>query len=184
MRLFFVVMRLSCRIEVQGMALDSRSHIHAFWHQDLPLYFIAHSKNPKHKIIWMQHPKWYMNPIHFLLWWSNIEIAYGSSGNSGQKALDKIISCLKNGYSSALNPDGPKGPPKQVKKGIVIMSLESGAPIQVVNFKCNCFINLPSWDEKVIPLPFSKITIIYTPPLKPIDHDFITLKKALENQLK
>ena len=183
MRLYFVGMRLSCRIEVQGVACKHLSYIHAFWHQNLPLYFITHSKRPKHKVIWMQHPKWYMKPIHFLLWWSGIEIAYGSSGNSGQKALDQIISCLKNGYSSALNPDGPKGPPKQVKKGIIQMSLESGAPIQVISFKCSHYFKLSSWDEKIIPMPFSKIIVEYAQPLSSQDYDFITLKNDLEYQL-
>ena len=184
MRLFFVGMRLSCRIQVQGEPLKHLSYIHAFWHQNLPLYFITHSKKPRNKVIWMQHPKWYMKPIHFLLWWSGIGVVYGSSGNSGQKALDKVIAYLKKGYSSSLNPDGPKGPPKQVKKGIVIMGLGSGSPIQAVNFKCSHFYKLPSWDKKIIPLPFSRITIKYSPAIDTSNHDFSTLKKALEDQMQ
>ena len=131
----------------------------------------------------MQHPKWYMKTIHFLLWWFRIKIAYGSSGNNGKQALNKVIEYLKHGYSTSLNPDGPKGPPKQIKKGIINMSLMSGAPIQAVNFKCNYSFKIPSWDKKIFPLPFSKIIVEYPRQLKSQNCDFETLKKELKEQL-
>ena len=113
-----------------------------------------------------------------------MEVVYGSSGNSGQKALEKVVAKLKEGYATSLNPDGPKGPPKMVKKGIVIMSLESGAPIQPIHFSCSHFVHFPSWDKKIIPLPLSKITVEYGNPLYPEGHDYSSLKRALEAQMK
>jgi hypothetical protein len=184
MRIVFQIIHLTCRIKIIGVPTDNLPHIHAFWHQNLPLYFISYTKRPKHKVVWMQHPKWYMKPIHFLNWWYGIEVVYGSSGNSGRKALEKIVYNLKDGYSTSLNPDGPKGPPKLVKNGIVLMSMESGAPIQPIKFRCSHFVKLPSWDEKIIPLPFSRINVEYGYALHPRDHDFSTLKLALEDQMK
>ncbi len=181
-RLYFIALRYTCRINIKGHILPE-AHIHAFWHQNLPLYFVCHSKRSVLPKIWMQHPKWYMKSIHFLLWWSGIKIAYGSSGNNGQKALNQIVEHLNNGYSTAINPDGPKGPPQQLKNGIIQMSQKSGRPIQVVKFKSSCHIKLKSWDKKILPFPFSKIDIFYSEAFYPNKESFESQKTNVTKAL-
>jgi len=50
---------------------------------------------------WLNHPAWYMKPIHVLLHLTGVEhICLGSSGNNGMAALENVIGYLKQGYST------------------------------------------------------------------------------------
>ena len=65
------------------------------------------------------------------------------------------------GVSTAMFPDGPYGPPKEVKKGVLYMSMFSGVPIIPVTFdftKAKTF-RINSWDRKIFLLPHSTVTI-------------------------
>ncbi len=60
-----------------------------------------------------------------------------------------------------LSPDGPEGPPRQPKNGIIYLSARSGVPIVPVRIRCSRSLKLRGWDEKIIPLPFGKISVRY-----------------------
>ena len=93
------------------------------------------------------------------------ELAYGSSGNKGKAALERVNQQLRNGYSTMINPDGPAGPPKKLKPGVLIMAKETGVPIIPVTMKSSPVWVLSTWDKKKQPLPFSKITVKYHQPI-------------------
>ena len=75
--------------------------VYCIWHQDLVLYFSVFNKVKKQ--VWMNHPSWYMKPVHVLLKLTGVEhICLGSSGNSGKLALQNVIFFLKQGYSTTV----------------------------------------------------------------------------------
>jgi lysophospholipid acyltransferase (LPLAT)-like uncharacterized protein len=155
--------RSSQRVEYAGNEnlASSPNHIYAFWHQDLPIHFAVNTRI-KEPQIWLQHPMLFMKPIHMTAKWMGVkELAYGSSGNSGKEALERVMHQLKNGYSTMINPDGPAGPPKKLKPGVMMMALETGVPIIPVTMTASpCWV-LNTWDRKKFPLPFSRICITY-----------------------
>jgi hypothetical protein len=56
----------------------------------------------------MQHPFWFMKPVHLFLRFIGIErIILGSTGHHGQEAADELVTCLRKGCSTVLLPDGP-----------------------------------------------------------------------------
>lgn len=126
-----------------------------------------------------------MKPIHLLLFFiGNKKLALGSSGNSGKEALQIVVEHLKMGYNTAINPDGPAGPLKELKQGVLDMSAESG--VEVVPFKIVTPISWTlkfTWDEKRIPMPFSKIIVEYGNPVKVTKENYSEAREQLISQM-
>ena len=152
-----------CRIQFSGKEIlkDHPSHILCLWHEDLPPFFIAHLKL-KSPHIWLSYPVWYMKPIHIIKKWMGVrELAFGASGLDGKKALKKVLGRLSEGWCTCVTPDGPKGPTKIMKEGVMQMSLKTGRPVIPVHFVLEKEWRAPTWDKKRYPIPFSKITVVY-----------------------
>ena len=160
------IFRLVCRIEYVGKEHVERnpSHIFCIWHENLPLYFITHARF-QYPNIWIAFPLWYMKPIHLMEKMIGIkELAFGASGHGGRAALEKISHRLRQGWSTFLTPDGPKGPLRQTKNGVLLMSMNTGTPIIPISFQLEKKWRIPSWDRKRYPWPFSKIVVVYAEP--------------------
>jgi lysophospholipid acyltransferase (LPLAT)-like uncharacterized protein len=56
-------------------------------------------------------------------------------------------------------------------------------PILPVRFSISRYVVLPSWDKKQVPLPFSKITVEYSKPIKVKDEEFDEISSLLASQL-
>lgn len=171
--LMTILFRLTQRVEYIGKENlgSSPNHIYAFWHENLPIHFAVNLRirNPQ---IWLQHPMLFMKPVHMMVKWMGVkELAYGSSGNKGKVALERVLHQLRNGYSTMINPDGPAGPPKQLKPGVLIMAKETGVPIIPITMSASPKWVIGTWDSKKMPLPFSHIRIEYHRPIY-IENDF------------
>lgn len=167
MYLTFWIFRSTQRVDYIGKENleSSPNHIYAFWHENLPIHFLA-NLNIKEPQIWLQHPMLFMKPIHVCVKMMGVkELAYGSSGNKGKAALERVNNQLRNGYSTMINPDGPAGPIKKLKPGVLIMAKETGVPIIPVTMDSSPKWVLNTWDKKKQPLPFSKITIQFHKPI-------------------
>lgn len=180
-----IIYRLTLRLERKGVHnLDAHpNHIYVFWHENLPLYFHTHLRI-KEPQIWMQHPALFMTPVHAMIRLMGVRhLAFGSTGNDGRRALTEIIGRLKRGYSTVITPDGPRGPVKQMKPGAYIMAMESGVPIVPMTFAVNRKVRMPTWDGKLWPLPFARITITFHPPMFVLDDEGRDLTAAIEKVL-
>ena len=160
------VLRSLCSIEYAGKENIERTpnHILCLWHENLPLFFMAHAYFHKPNI-WLTFPLWFMKPVHLMK--KNIgvqELAYGASGHDGKTALKQVLTRLKEGWSTFVSPDGPKGPIKVAKDGVLIMSLKTGVPIIPMRFQVEKEWRLSTWDKKRYPVFFSKLTVIYGQP--------------------
>ena len=78
----------------------------------------------------------------------------------GVSAFIKMIKAIENGESIAITPDGPKGPKEIVKDGIIKLAQTTGAPIVPLFWKVKNHKLLNSWDNFIIPFPFSKGVLI------------------------
>ena len=165
---WLAVHSISCRITFLNKAVlqDGKPYIYAFWHEDLPVYFMCHLRY-REPYIWLNHPAWFMKPIHVCLQLMGAKLALGSSGNSGREALQKVVEGLKKEQNTVITPDGPYGPAKVLKKGVLEMSLQSGVEIVGIRF------HLPrpyrysfGWDRKRSPKLFSSVNIEYSQPMQ------------------
>jgi len=155
---------------------NTPNYIFALWHENVSLYFFSHPKFNRPNI-WLSYPFWFMKPVHLMKKRIGIqEIAYGASGHDGKKAMGQVISRLKEGWSTFLNPDGPQGPLNQMKDGVLIMSLKTGTPIIPIGFEVEGNWRLPTWDNKRYPPFFSTLKVVYGSPIYVTEENFNKVK--------
>ena len=180
------IFRNLCRIEYIGNEhIESvPNHIFSLWHENLPLYFIAHPRFKKPNI-WLTFPLWYMHPVHLMKKRIGIkELAYGASGHDGQKALALVLKRLGEGWSTFLAPDGPKGPLKELKNGVLVMSLKTGTPIIPMSFEVQKNWRIPSWDKKRYPPFFCTLKVIYGAPIIVTKENFDAMKILVASEME
>src|SRR5262249_21011475 len=124
---YYSLQRLTITVRIDGLDHISRdtSYIFCLWHDATPLALQwcvprlppALAGRPHAS---MQHPLWYMKSIHVLLRLIGIRrIVLGSTGHDGRRAAEELVNLLKAGYSTVLLPDGPAGPPRVLKRGVL-----------------------------------------------------------------
>jgi len=89
----------------------------------------------------------------------------GSSTRGGSKALFEMSQVGTKGFDAAITPDGPKGPKHEVQPGTVIIASRATLPVVPVSACARPCWKLKSWDEFLIPKPFSKVIVRVAKPL-------------------
>ncbi len=118
-----------------------------------------------------------------------IKTIRGSRGRKGAEATLKLIEKLEQGENIAITVDGPKGPNRVVKKGIINIAKLSQVPIVPVAWfsKSFCFRKFNSWDGFYFPCGGVKSIALYGEPIYvPQDCDDEGLevyRKKLEDEL-
>jgi lysophospholipid acyltransferase (LPLAT)-like uncharacterized protein len=173
--------RLTCKIKFTGAPLPANGSPVAYciWHKDLALYFAVFNK--VNNQAWLNHPAWYMKPIHVLLHLTGVEhICLGSSGNNGMAALENVIGYLKQGYSTLVACDGPAGPAYQIKPGVLWMSRDAQIPVVPLRFNCKRGMRLGGWDKKFVPFLFSEIIVEVGPNIQVTENNLEVCSDAIE----
>lgn len=161
------LLKLTVRVEHVGRLPDFEigPHIACAWHEALLPYFVAAMPYPRAHV-WMNHPLWYMRGIHVFLGWMGVrKLVLGSSGHGGRAALAALVPELEKGLPTFMNPDGPHGPARQVRDGVLLLSESTGAPVVALRIECSRALRLPTWERKLVPLPWSRVTVTYGQPL-------------------
>jgi lysophospholipid acyltransferase (LPLAT)-like uncharacterized protein len=164
---------ITCKVTVHGKQniIPGQNYIFCFWHQDLPGFFAGTFDFSSYRIL--NHPVWYMKPVHVLLNLMGLKkIYYGSSGNAGKAAAIELTQALKNGSSTFITPDGPAGPLHEFKKGALYLSMNSGIPIVPVRFEYASTRYLSGWDRKRFPRLFSRFDIYFGEPISVTQANF------------
>src|SRR3954453_3081174 len=90
----------------------------------------------------------------------------GSSTRGGARALLGAVRELQAGRSVAFTPDGPRGPRREMKPGVVAAAQRAGAPIIPVHAEASRAWRLHSWDRFMIPKPAARVTVRYGRPFE------------------
>jgi lysophospholipid acyltransferase (LPLAT)-like uncharacterized protein len=91
----------------------------------------------------------------------------GSSTHTGARALrDYYETIVKKEVSPSITPDGPRGPVHEFKPGAVMLAQMTGKPILPVSVAATRSITLKTWDRFELPLPFSRVAIVYGEPVR------------------
>lgn len=90
----------------------------------------------------------------------------GSSNRGGVKALLEMIRTMrKRQLNAAIVADGSQGPARKVQAGCILMASKSGKPVFPLAWACNRFVRFNSWDQTLVPLPFSTLIVRHGEPL-------------------
>ena len=87
----------------------------------------------------------------------------GSSKEKGSEAYKSMLRLIKNSNRSLLfiTPDGPSGPPKVPKKGIIRLAQNTNAGIIPIRVNYTRSWGFKNWDTFYLAKPFGAISIEY-----------------------
>jgi hypothetical protein len=115
----------------------------------------------------------------------------GSSSKGGGKALNAMMDFLNESPEKRLcgTPvDGPKGPARVMKKGMLALAKETGAVFIPMTCCGNRVFTLrKAWDKTILPKPFSRVIVDFAEPVfipKDVtDAEFEKIRQNLETTL-
>ncbi|MBR6126237.1 lysophospholipid acyltransferase family protein [bacterium] len=112
----------------------------------------------------------------------------GSKGKKGAvEATMQMISALKSGENGAMMVDGPHGPARVVKDGVVKIAKMAGVPIVPIYWYSEnfTFAKFPSWDSLRMPIFDTNLINLYGDPIYvPEDCDEEEIRLKLQASLE
>lgn len=106
-------------------------YVVAFWHEHLVMMLHARYRRPIRVMVSRSRDGEYVAGAfsHY-----DVDVSRGSTTRGGTAALRDLIRAAKSGSNIVFTPDGPKGPRRVAKEGIVLAAQASGLPILPVAF--------------------------------------------------
>ncbi|MFT4046529.1 MAG: lysophospholipid acyltransferase family protein [Solimonas sp.] len=149
------------------LALAGGPYILAIWHQNLFAGILAQTGTPH--VVMVSRSR-HANPLSYSLHRLGHCVVRGSSrrgarDKGGSEAREDMILELASGTPGAITVDGPKGPAREVKRGIVDMALRTGLPIVPYAVIADRYWSFPTWDRLRLPKPFAAIHVHYGEPI-------------------
>jgi len=95
----------------------------------------------------------------------NNKVVRASSSRGAAAGTLEMLEFMNKGWHGAMAADGPKGPKYQVKSGGLYLAKKADCILVPLLMDCKRFWRTRSWDNFVIPKPFSKITMIFGEPI-------------------
>ena len=88
----------------------------------------------------------------------------GSSTRGGVRGLKGLVRAARRGLDLAITPDGPRGPNRELKLGALAAARMTGLPLVPVGVGVTSAWRIGSWDELLVPKPFSTVRVAYGRP--------------------
>jgi lysophospholipid acyltransferase (LPLAT)-like uncharacterized protein len=159
-----------------GMKAKNRRFIYAFWHQR-QVYFTWAHRGVGAAVLVSRSKDGEMIAETMRL--SDIGAVRGSSSRGGAAAVRQLMEVLQSGLDIGITPDGPKGPAREVKDGVIFLAQKLGAPIvPVTNALSRKLEFKKAWDRFQVPLPFGRAVVAYGEPIEVGAGDDVAAKAA------
>jgi lysophospholipid acyltransferase (LPLAT)-like uncharacterized protein len=117
-------------VHVENIA-NVPQYIIAFWHSHLLMMLHSRYKRPISVLISQSRDG---EIIARVFDYYGVDSSRGSSTRGGGAALRDLIRSARDGMNIVFTPDGPKGPPRIVKEGLVVAAQATGLPIIPIAF--------------------------------------------------
>lgn len=164
---FLRLLKKAVRIEVSGQPENSYRCVYAFWHRNLLILTLQRMNSGAAVLVSSsQDGELIAGPLG--------ELGYfpvrGSTTRGGAQALKELVR-LGRERCVAITPDGPKGPVGSIQPGIFQVAFLAGIPIVPIAAGCDREWVFNTWDRFRLPKPFSRIRVLYGPPIWVRDKD-------------
>ncbi len=160
---------MTSRITIHGeehrreLRRNGRRFIYAFWHQRAPFFAYTHSHENASILVSQSKDG---EIIAQLLRLSGVGATRGSASRGGQAATRAMIETIEAGQDLGFTVDGPKGPARKSKPGILHLAQKLDLPILPLTCAFSRKIEFKkAWDRFHLPLPFSRISVRYGAPI-------------------
>jgi lysophospholipid acyltransferase (LPLAT)-like uncharacterized protein len=109
----------------------------------------------------------------------------GSSSRGGRAAFKEMISMAQSDFDIVLTPDGPRGPRHELKDGVLQLARLSGRPVIPMAFACSHGYRFGSWDQCLLPYPFSRGVFSFGKPLYfNKDEGLVSFREQLQDAMQ
>ena len=185
---FFFNLVLLLIIKTSKIKINGENEIKEIIDQNLPMLMCVWHGRLLFPCIWSKmrnHNPWIVASNHrdaqvvvniFKKW--GFKIIRGSTGKGGQSVSNAMTNIFKEHSMKwiGVTNDGPKGPPFIAKKGSIQIAIKEGAHIVSITGAADKFWKFNTWDNFILPKPFSNIFIQISKPLQFKDEDNIIEK--------
>jgi hypothetical protein len=140
-----------------------RPHVFLLWHEALLPLLWQHRNQGIAIVVSEARDGQYLSDLAATLGYGAVR---GSSTRGGARALLGAVRELRAGGSVAFTPDGPRGPRRQLKPGVVAAAQRGGGVIVPIHAEADRAWRLHSWDRFMIPKPLARVRITYGRPFE------------------
>jgi hypothetical protein len=144
---------------VKKLINEKKNFVVGFWHGSMVIGWYLHRKMNCSALVSKSKDGNVL--AHVLNKW-NYKVIRGSSHIGGSDAMSILSELITQNYSLAITPDGPTGPIYKMKAGAVVAAKKNNVPLILAGIGCKRKIVFKSWDKFELPLPFSKVKVIYS----------------------
>jgi lysophospholipid acyltransferase (LPLAT)-like uncharacterized protein len=165
MRLLAMSWRMRTVNEERWRPLYQAGRAHAFllWHEVLLPLLWQHRRQGIAIVVSEAREGQYLADFAVSLGYRTVR---GSSTRGAARALLGAVRELQAGRAVAFTPDGPRGPRRELKPGVVAAAQRGAGVIVPIHAEADRAWRLRSWDRFVIPKPAARVTIRYGRPFE------------------
>jgi lysophospholipid acyltransferase (LPLAT)-like uncharacterized protein len=140
-----------------------RPHVFLLWHEALLPLLWHHRRQGIAIVVSENRDGQYLADFALKLGYRAVR---GSSSRGAARALLGAVRELRAGRSVAFTPDGPRGPRRALKPGVVAAAQRGGGVIVPIHARADRAWRLDSWDRFLIPKPAARVTVVYGRPFE------------------
>jgi lysophospholipid acyltransferase (LPLAT)-like uncharacterized protein len=137
--------------------------IFCFWHGRMILNPFKNPRGRAMRVLISHHRDGAL--IVAVLRWFGIGTVRGSTNKGGDIAIRELFQVIAKGYNISITPDGPKGPAYIAQPGAAYIAQKTGLPIVPISFAASRAKIFDSWDNFVLPKPFTKVVFVVGEPI-------------------
>lgn len=162
--LFFRLWLATLRVRTAPGASEAEreaggSAVIVLWHDRLffaPVVSQRHLSRPVCALVSASKDGGWLTAFYNLM---GIRCARGSSSSRGAEALMSLARAMRGGCHAGITPDGPKGPRRKVKPGVLALARVAKARVLILGIRYHACWRLRSWDRFALPVPFSRVDL-------------------------
>jgi lysophospholipid acyltransferase (LPLAT)-like uncharacterized protein len=157
-RLLFKTCRIEIATEVPGCCpyedTGDRRFLYCVWHDDILMTVFC--GRPK-KMAGLVSPHQDGSYLADAMQRVGITSVRGSSKRGASRAMRELLDRVRD-LHVAITPDGPRGPRRQMKTGIIFLASRSGRAIIPTAYACRRAWRIRgNWTDMQLPMPFTRV---------------------------
>jgi len=167
LKALFLTIRVEIRAAIPGGACTVRPigpqrYSFCVWHDAILLALFCSRSYSLSALVSRHQDGTYLSDVINLL---GIETIRGSASRGGAQATKQILEA--SDLHICITPDGPRGPRRQMKDGLIYVASRTGRPVICSSMKASNAWYIPGgWSDIVLPKPFSKVKVIAGLPIE------------------
>ncbi len=138
-----------------------RRYCFSVWHDAILIALFFRSHYSLSALVSRHQDGTYLSDLLNLL---GVRPVRGSASRGGAQATRQLLNL--SDLHICITPDGPRGPRRQMKDGIIYIASRTGRPIVCSTMQATRAWRIPGgWSDIVLPKPFSRVVILTSQPI-------------------